>query len=293
MSNYPPPGSTGPTKPMNPQPTNPQSPYQQPPYQQQPYNQPPYQQGQPPYQQAPTPKKGKALMWTLIGCGGFLALSVIAVVAIGWFGYNKAKQAGFDPDLMQRNPALAAAKIAMMNNPDVEYVSIDESKNTITVKDKKTGKEITISAEKAKDGKIVVLEDGKEKVSIQGGTDGSAEIKTPEGTFKAGSNSGKLPDWLPQYPGVTIEGTYSVDSTESSGAGFTFTTDDSIEEVIDYYEDALKEEGFKITRSTTNTNGQTTGSIVGNDADYKRNVVISASIVEGSTKVTLVSQTKK
>src|SRR5688572_24148707 len=133
MSNYPPPGSTGPTRPMNPQPTNPQSPYQQPPY-----NQPPYQHGQPPYQQAPPPKKGGPLKWVLLGCGGFILIGVIVVGSLLYFGYQKAKQAGFDPDLMQRNPALAAAKIAMMNNPDVEYVSIDESKNTITVKDKKT-----------------------------------------------------------------------------------------------------------------------------------------------------------
>jgi hypothetical protein len=292
MSNYPPPGSTGPTRPMNTQPQNSQS-TNQPPYQQPPYQQNPYQQGQPQYSQAPPPKKGGGLKWVLIGCGGFILIGVIAFCGIFYYGYQKAKQAGLDPELMRRNPALAAAKIAMMNNPDVEFVSIDESKNTITVKDKKSGKVIVIDAEKAADGKIVVSEDGKEKVSIQGGKNGSVEVNSPDGKVKIGNTSGKLPDWLPQYPGVDIEGTYSVDSAESSGAGFNFVTDDSVEEVIDFYEDALKDEGFKITKTTTQTNGQTTSSVVGNDAGYKRSVVVNASIVNGDTKVQIVSQTKK
>src|SRR5688572_2427916 len=119
MSNYPPPPG-------------------QPPYP--PQGQPPYPQGQPPYQQAPPPKKGKALMWTLIGCGGFLLIGVIAVVAIGWYGYGRMKQAGFDPELMQRNPPLAAAKLAIGLDNEKELISIDEKNNTLTVKDKKSGK---------------------------------------------------------------------------------------------------------------------------------------------------------
>jgi hypothetical protein len=288
MSNFPPPGSTGPTRPMNTQPQNPQ-PTNPPPYQQGYYQQNPYPQGQQP------PKKGGGgLKWVLLGCGGFIIIGILVVGGIGYLGYQKAKQAGLDPELMQRNPALAAAKIAMMNNPDVEFVRIDESKNTITVKDKKTGKEITISAEKAKDGRIVITEDGKEKVSIQGGPNGgSIEVNNSDEKVKIGNTSNKLPDWLPQYPGVEVQGTYSTENAESSGAGFHFATDDSIDEVMDFYEDALKEEGFKISKSTTTVNGKTSGSLSGNDPGYKRHVVVSGSIENGETKVHIVSQTKK
>ena len=95
MSNYPPPGSTGPTRPMNPQPQAPQPP-NQPPYQQNYYQQNPYQQGQP-----QTPKKGGGgLRWVLLGCGGFILIGILVVGGIGYFGYQKAKQAGLDPDLM-------------------------------------------------------------------------------------------------------------------------------------------------------------------------------------------------
>ncbi len=292
MSDYPPPGSTGPTKPMNPQPTNPQSPYQQPPYQQ-----PPYQQGQPPYQQTPPPKKGGALKWVLLGCGGFILIGIIAVMGIVYFGYGKLKQAGFDPELAQRNPTLAAAKLAMMNNPDVEFVSIDESKNTITVKDKKSGKVITINAEKAAEGKIVINEDGKEtSMTIKGdGKDGgSINIETPEGKTKIGSNSvDSLPDWLPQYPGVKIEGNYSTETNESSGVGYNFSTNDSLQQVVDFFETRLKAEGFKITKSTSQVNGQNSGSVVANDANDKRHIVVNVSTDEGQTKVYVVSQTNK
>jgi hypothetical protein len=292
MSNYPPPpGSTGPTRPMNTQPQNPQ-PTNQPPYQQPPYQQ---QYPQTTYPQAQPPKKGGALKWVLIGCGGFVLVGIIAVFAIGYFTYNKAKQAGLDPDLMRRNPALAAAKIAAMNSPDVEFISIDETKNTVTVRDKKTGKEITINADKAQGGKIVITEDGKEKVSINGdGKNGSIEVNTPDGKTKIGANSvATLPDWLPQYPDVKIEGNYSVDSAESSGVGYNFTTDDSVAEVTEFFESELKDEGFKVTKTTTNVNGQSSSSVVGNDAGYKRSVVIGISVADGRTKVSVVSQSKK
>lgn len=288
MSNYPPPGSTGPTRPMNTDPQNSQ-PTNQPPYQQGYYQQNPYQQQQP-----VPPKKGGGLKWVLLGCGGFILIGVIAIGSIFYFGYQKAKQAGLDPDLMKRNPTLAAAKIAMMNNPDVEFIRIDESKNTVIVREKKTGKEITISADKAADGKIVVSEDGREKVVIQGGKNGgSIEVNNSDEKVKIGNTSGKLPDWLPEYPGVEIQGTYSVDNAESSGAGFNFVTEDSIEEVMDFYENELKQEGFKITKTTSTVNGKASGSVVGNDAGYKRNVVVNASILNGETKVQIVSQTKK
>jgi hypothetical protein len=278
------------TQPQNPQPTN-QPPYQQPyPQGQQPY-------GQNPYSQAQPPKKGGALKWVLLGCGGFFIIGVLVVGGIFYYGYQKAKQAGLDPELMRRNPALAAAKLAMKNNPDVEFISIDENKNTITVKDKKTGKIITISAEQGKDGKIVLTEDGKEKASIKAsgdGESGSLEIKTDEGTTKIGSGSvGKLPDWLPQYPGVKIEGTYSVENGESSGSGFNFVTSDSIGQVVGFYEDKLKEEGFKITKSTYTVNGKTSSSVTGNSTDYKRNVVVTAAEDNGQIKVNVVSQTSK
>jgi hypothetical protein len=281
MSNYPPP----PGQPPYPPPPG------QPPY-------PPH--GQQPYPQAQPPKKGGALKWVLIGCGGFVLVGIIAVFAIGYFTYYKAKQAGFDPELMKRNPALAAAKLAIGLDKNKELISVDEKNNTLTVKDKKSGKTVTVTFEQDKNGNITFKEksaDGKETsmtIKGDGKEGGSINIDTPDGKARIGANSvDSLPDWLPQYPGVKIEGNYSVDSAESSGAGYSFTTDDSVAEVIEFYESELKSEGFKISKTTTEVNGQSSSSVVGNDAGYKRNVVISVTVTSGKTKVSVVSQAKK
>ena len=96
--------------------------------------------GMPPQQQFPPPppqKKSNVLTWVLVGCGTFVILGVIAFVVGGYFVWNKAKQAGLDPALMQKQPALATAKIMVAMNPDIELVSVDEEKGLITVKTKR------------------------------------------------------------------------------------------------------------------------------------------------------------
>ncbi|MBI3652849.1 MAG: hypothetical protein HY231_17635 [Acidobacteria bacterium] len=290
MSNYPPP----PGQPPYPPPTGGQPPY--PPPGQPPYPPP----GQAPFPQAQPPKKGGALKWVLIGCGGFIIVGIIAVVAIGWFGYYKAKQLGYDPELMKRNPALAAAKLAIGLDGTKELISIDEKTNTLTVKDKKSGKVVTLTFEQDKNGNIKFKEktaDGKESsMTIKGdGKDGgSIDIETPEGKTKIGSNSvDNLPEWLPQYPGVKIEGNYSTENNESSGVGYNFSTSDSLQQVLSFFESRLKSDGFKITKSTSQTNGQDAGSVVANDANNKHNIVVNASTDGGQTKVYVVSQTNK
>ena len=299
MSNFnPPPGEGAPTRPMNPQPTNPQPPHQQPPYQQPPYQQQPYQQqpyapyGQP---QAQPPKKGGALKWVLIGCAGFLLIGAITVGGFIWYGYNQARRAGLDTDLMRRNPMLAVAKVAVMNNPDVEFVSLDEAKNTITVRERKTGKVITINAEQIEDGEISIDEDGEEKVKIKGDSEnGALDIQTPEGNVKVGSGSAtNIPAWLPLYPDADIEGNYSTESKESSSVGFSFKTEDSIDEVVSFYESKLKEMGMNITKTNSQQDGQTSASVSGHDKDSKRFITVAVSVVEGTTQAFVTSQTNK
>jgi hypothetical protein len=282
MSNYPPP------------------PPGQPPYPPPPGGQPPYPpHGQMPYPQAQPPKKGGGLKWVLIGCGGFILVGIIAVVAIGWFGYYKAKQAGFDPELMKRNPALAAAKLAIGLDKDKELVSIDETSNTLTVKDKKSGKTVTLTFEQDKNGHIIFKEkgaDGKEtSVTVKGdGDKGSITIDSPDGKTKIGNDANfTLPDWLPRYPGAQIEGTYSAESSGSENKSFRFVTDDSPDQVVDFYEKAFKSAGLKVTKTTTQQDGKTTSILSANDDGYKRFAGVSVSVIDGDTNVTVTAQSHK
>jgi hypothetical protein len=290
MSNYPPPPGQPPypppegvpTRPMNPQP--PQG-YQHNPYGQQPPFPPPNQQ----------PKKGGAGKYILIGCIGLFLIAGIGVGGAYWFVSNKAKQLGFDPSLAKKNPALAAARVAIGLDPDKEFISLDETNNTITVKDKKSGKVITLSVEQDKNGEVVFKEkdaSGKEKVVTMGSE--GIEVKSPDGIVKIGTGSNStMPDWVPQYPGVKMEGTYSTENEASEGKGYSFTTDDSVNEVISFYEDKIKAQGFKTSKTTTETNGKNSVTVSGNDGNYRRFIVVNAMEQSGDTRVSVTTQTNK
>src|SRR5271169_5469124 len=122
----------------------------------------------PPSGGPPVAKKSNVLLWVLAIIGGCVALIIIAVVAGGLFLVHKAKQAGVDPELFQRNPALAATKMMTAMNPNVEFVSVDEGKQEIVLREKKTGNTYTISYDDARKGRFKMKENGTETVVIGG-----------------------------------------------------------------------------------------------------------------------------
>src|SRR5262245_44092740 len=96
------------------------------------------------------PKKGMGVWgWVAIGCGVVLLLCLGTCFATGMF--VKHKIGGMASDF-PKNPAKAAAELAIKMNPDVELVSSDDEK--MTVRDKKTGEEVTVNFADAKEGKF-------------------------------------------------------------------------------------------------------------------------------------------
>jgi hypothetical protein len=253
----------------------------------------------PPQQHFPPPpeKKSKTLTYVLVGCGTFVILSVIAVVAGGYFVFNKAKEAGFDPELMQKQPALAAARMMVAMNPDIELVSVDEQKGLITVKDKKSGETVTINLKEAQEGKVVFGK-GEDEVSMEATGDddtGSLEVKTKEGVARFGSGAGVegLPDWFPAYPDADVQGNYSSQSAAGNTAGYQFTTQDPIESVVKFYEAGFKAAGLKVMTNLVRQDGKvTSGMAQGEDADKKRTAFINAVIGDEGTQVSVVVTSK-
>jgi hypothetical protein len=234
----------------------------------------------------------------LAGCGTFILLGVIVVVAGGLFLWGKAKEAGLDPELMEKNPALAVAKFAVAINPDLEIVSTDNEKGLITFREKKSGKTVTVNLEEAQSGKILFEEEGKEAVRIEAKGDeetGSLEIKTEEGSMKfGGGDVENLPDWLPSYPGSRPESSYVAQTSEGSTTTFHFTTSDSVESVISFYEKGLKESGLKVSTNLLRQDGKVTvGTASAEDADQKRTAWVNAQVSEGTTQVSVVVEAKK
>jgi hypothetical protein len=195
----------------------------------------------------PSGKKTSPIVWVLLALAGFFVFAVVAIAALGFFVYHKAKHAGFDVALLEKKPELAFVKMAVAANPDAELVSIDEDRGVVSVRDKKTGKVVTLNFADIRKGKMTFEEDGK-KVTIQGqasGNQGGLEVTSPEGTAKIGAGAVKLPAWFPSYSGANAEG-FSSESANGSTGGFGFKTNDSAEKATAFYEDELKKAGFTV-----------------------------------------------
>jgi hypothetical protein len=218
----------------------------------------------------PPAKKSNALLWILGG---------------------KAKQAGLDPELMKKNPPLAAAKMAVFANPDVEMVSSDDNAGTMVVRDKKTGKTATMKFDMAKKRMVIIDEKGKESTISVDSDKGNLEVKTDEGTMKMGANADKPPDWVPIYPGTSPKSTYSMSDGKESSGTFVFTTSDGPDKVASFYGDQLKSGGLKVSTTSNTTDGKLTTMVTGDNDN--RTVLVTATNDSGTTNVNVVFRNKK
>jgi len=249
-----------------------------------------------PYSAAPvatTPAAAAAktspLIWILAGCGGLIVLCVIVFGMITYYAAHKARQ-------FAKNPALAVTKMIAAVNPDVDIVSVDEGKGMITVRDKKSGETVTMNFEDAQKGKFVFKGKGNETVTMEAhgsGENGTFEVKSKDGTMKIGGVA-QLPDWLPAYPGSTPQPGMSAQTNTGNSAIFSFKTKDSIDQVVHYYEDALKKAGLKVNTNVMQQDGKPSlGIVSAEDAGSLRKASVTAALADGVTNVGVTVETKK
>jgi hypothetical protein len=252
----------------------------------------------PPAPSAPTPpgvpakKKTSPVVWVLAGCGGLILIVGIIAVVMTLFVAHKVKQAGFDPALWERNPGLAATKMIAALNPDVEVLKVDEGRGVITLRDKKSGKTVTMNFEDIKRGRIVFEGDKGEKVEIQGegeGGTGSVRVKTPEGAMQIGA-AAKLPNWVPVYPGMQAQGGFSAQKEGETSGAASFKTNDPVDKVTRFYTDELNKAGFKITTQTTGSN---LSILTATDDSTQRQITLTITSADGATSIGLLYGTKK
>jgi hypothetical protein len=126
---------------------------------------------------APPKKKISPVVWVLIGLAGFFLLVIMAVVAGGIYVASRVAE----------NPIEAAATIIAAGNPDVEVVSSNRDRGTVTFREKSTGKTVTVNLDQLKEGKLVFSSDGKE-VTLQAGPEG-VKVESSDGQkVELGSN---------------------------------------------------------------------------------------------------------
>ena len=226
---------------------------------------------------APVKRKTSPLVWVLVIILGLFVLGAIATIGTGLFLVHKVRQAGFDPELMRQNPGLAITKMIAKANPDVDVLSTDEGAGKITVRDKKTGKVVTMTFDDAKNGKF--------SFSAQGDDGKTASLEI-------GAGADKLPSWVPTYPGAKVEGTFAMtgDSGEGNGGSFGFSTSDAPEKVLSFYQDKCKEMGIGVKMTTHSSE---VGMILGADEGEKRTLHVIVGSESGGTKVQVMYGSKK
>jgi len=231
--------------------------------------------------------KTSPLVWIVGGCGGLIVLAAIVGGLSMYYIAHKAHQLG---DLAKRNPALAAVKLMVAMNPAIDVVSVDEDKGMITLREKQTGKTVTMNLEEAQKGKFVFSAPGEKPVTIEAhgdGATGSLELKSDQGSLKMGAGAGdKLPSWVPNYPGSDPQANFSVRTDKEQNGTFGFTTKDSIEQVVKHYEDALKSAGLTVNSNIIQSNGKASvGIVTAEETGGKRKMMVNATLSDQGTTV--------
>jgi len=243
----------------------------------------------PPEQAVPPVKKSKVLVWVLAGCGGLLALGLIAALALGLFIRNKASEFG-------GNPGFAAAKMLAAMNPNVEVVTADEGTGKITLREKKTGKTITLDFQDIQKGRITFEDETGEKVDLQTegeGGRGSMSVKSSEGTMQWGAGSlADVPGWVPKFPGGVMVGSFSAQGKQGEGGSFQIKCNGSVQKVADFYEQALNGAGMKVTKHSMESGGKSTMMLTGS-ADSGRTVNAAVTSGDEGTVATIIYSTKE
>lgn len=223
--------------------------------------------------------------------GGIAVLFFGGMITCGIVGYmamHAIKNAGFDPDLMRRNPGIAMVKMATALNRDLELVSSNERTGTVTMRDKRTGKTVTYKFDQ--DTKTLqIVGDNGETVTMSGGDKGAMTVQSAEGTVKYGAQSGSAPSWVPVYPGTTPQVTMSAQTKDGNTTNFSFKTSEAAAKVIEYYQDKLKSAGFHVTMVASGDQG---GMVSGEDDEKKRTVVVTVGSSAGETTGNVMSVEK-
>lgn len=238
----------------------------------------------------PAPAKSSVLPKILLGCLGLVVLVGILISVAVWWGARKIglTDAG-------KNPAVFAAKLIVAGNPELEIVDQNDSQQTVTVRNKKTGDVVTMNAGDLKKGKLEFSNAKGEKVTFDSGDKdkGGLTVTTKEGTTKIGAGAADeaLPSWIPPYPGVKPTGVMSSKTATGQNGMVTFTTTDPGEKVLDFYEADLKGKGFEIERTDVKGEAGGMGSLTAK-LEAKGELTVAAVKNDKETQVNLHYESK-
>lgn len=223
-------------------------------------------------------RKTSVFVWILVVFLGLCLVGGLATVAGGLWLAHKVKEAGVDPELFRENPGLAISRLVNAAHLDADVLNTDPSSGTVTLRDRRTGKQVTLSFDDVKKGNIhfeAEDENGKRAVVDLGG------------------DPDKVPANVPLYPGAKVQGTFEVDGDGAKGQGafeYEFATSDAPDKVMAYYGRQLEDAGMKMTLHTHTADG---GMLVAEDEANHRTLRVIVSKEAGRTTINVTARMKK
>jgi hypothetical protein len=233
---------------------------------------------QPSYAPPPPKKKGLSpLAWVGIGCGALVLIGlIVAGIGVMYVGKKASDLAGD----FEKNPAMAAAKLAVRVNPELELVESDDERGTLTVRNKETGEVLTFDLEEIEQGKLSVLTEEGEETSVtfrsgEGGLEIESEQDGTTSRLRFGASAGEIPDWVPVYPGTEPASNFISATGEGTQGMFSLTTDDSPDDVLSWYSDEIEDLGMEPERSTFSSAGSRGGLVSGEAGGRQVNATVA------------------
>jgi hypothetical protein len=230
---------------------------------------PPQAMSAPPVAAAPVRGKVSPIVWILLAVVGVFVLGIIGLVGTGLFVART----------VVNNPGLVLGKIITASNPDAEVLSTDVGSQTMRIRDRKTGEEFTMSFDDVKKGKF--------KISARGSNGEVANVEI-------GGGDGRMPSWVPAYPGAKAQGNFTAKGQSADGTGeggmVTFTTPDPPSKVTAFYEAKCKELGMTVSLTTVSDSG---GMVTGADEGDHRTLNVLVGGGSGDTTITVTYGRKR
>ncbi|MFN0127671.1 MAG: hypothetical protein ACKV19_13400 [Verrucomicrobiales bacterium] len=210
------------------------------------------------------------LLYLGIGCGLLVLLAIIAVVASVMWGVRTATRVASE---IQGNPDKFAAEMIVKSDPDIEWLSSDDTKGEITFRDKRTGQILTVSFSAAVDD-ILKAKTGVPTTTVTSG--------------EPGQWTG-APDWFPVMPGLTVGAAVKGDSSDAAETiHLTAVSRAPIPEIVTFYSDELDKLGFTISRQSQSVGSGQTELLEASEVSGTRHVTLNVSRPQPDSQTVIV-----
>lgn len=220
------------------------------------------------------PRRGmNPVILVLLVVFGLILVGIAGLVGFGVFAARA----------IRNNPGAVVARIIAAGNPNLEVLNTDNGAGTITIRDRRSGQQSTITFDQARNGRF--------SITANDDHGGNATMQ-----FGGGAAANDLPAWVPKYPGAVNTGVFSAHGTDANtngkgeGGSFSFTTSDPARQVLDYYRNKVGDLGLKVNMNTDTGSG---GMIVAAEEGGKRTLMAVANTSGGSTSVNITYGSKQ